>query len=252
MMAELTGKVALVTGAGSGIGRETSKKLATAGAQVMIVDRDPDGLAATLQQIQASGGDAATSVADVSDADDVARSVYETIERFGGLHLAHNNAGIMGPAETPLAEYPVESLRHVLEVNLFGIFHCLQAEIRHMLANGGGTIVNTASVSGMNATYNIAGYITSKHAVIGLTRAAALEYAGKGIRINSVCPGYVATNMTGQFFDEAAAAALTAAHPINRICQPEEVADAVAWLLSERSSYVLGAELVIDGGYRLM
>ena len=251
-MAELTGKIALVTGAASGIGRESARKLAVAGAQVMIVDRDPDGLEGTLEQIRSTGGEAAASVGDVSDAGDVTRFVAETVTRFGGLHLAHNNAGIIGPSETSLVDYPVESFRHVLNVNLFGIFHCLQAEIRHMLANGGGTIVNTASVSGMNATYNIAGYIASKHAVIGLTRAAALEYAALGIRINSVCPGYVATNMTGKYFDEAATAALTSAHPINRICQPEEVADAVVWLLSERSSYVLGAEIVIDGGYRLM
>lgn len=249
---EFEGKIALVTGAGSGIGRASATGLAAAGARVMIVDRDPAGLEATAASISAAGGEVASRVGDVSSAADVKRFVGETIALFGGLHLAHNNAGIMGPPAMPFVDYPEEGLRQVLNVNVFGIFHCLQAEIRHMLDHGGGAIVNTASVSGLNATPLISGYIASKHAVLGLTKAAAVEYAGHGIRINAVCPGYVLTNLVSSYFDEAASNAIKASHPINRICQPEEIADVVLWLLSDRASYVVGAEIVADGGYRLM
>lgn len=249
---EFDGKVALITGAGSGIGRASAVKLAAAGASVMIVDRDAAGLEATAALVSAAGGQVASFVGDVSSGADVKQFVRRAIDTFGGLHLAHNNAGIMGPPAMPFIDYPEDGLRQVMDVNLFGIFHCLQAEIRHMLDHGGGAIVNTASVSGLNATPLISGYIASKHAVLGLTKAAAVEYAGRGIRVNAVCPGYVLTNLVSSYFDEEVSDAIKASHPINRICQPEEIADVVLWLLSDRSSYVVGAEVVADGGYRLM
>jgi NAD(P)-dependent dehydrogenase (short-subunit alcohol dehydrogenase family) len=251
-MSDFEGKVALVTGAASGIGRESAKKLAGAGAHVAIMDWNPEGLADTAAQIKGANGSVVTFVGDVGDSYHVKRFIGEAIQRFGGLHFAHNNAGILGPPPTPFVDYPEEGFRKVLDINLFGVFHCLQAEIRYMLEHGGGAIVNTASVAGMNTTPHIAGYVASKHAVIGLTKVAALECASKGIRINAVCPGYVETNLVGTYFDEATANSIKTAHPINRICQPEEVADAVCWLLSNQSTYVVGAEIVVDGGYRLV
>jgi NAD(P)-dependent dehydrogenase (short-subunit alcohol dehydrogenase family) len=232
-MAEMQGKVAFVTGAASGIGRASAIALAGAGASVLIMDLDEAGLAETVSLIEGQGGSVAVSVGNVTRRADVDAAVKAAVDRFGGLHLAHNNAGI----------------RKVMDVNLMGVFNCMQAQIPHMLAAGGGAIVNTASVVGRTALPELCAYVTSKHAVVGLTKATALEYASRGIRINSISPGYVITNMTEKHFTEEGRAAFRAMHPIGRGSAPEEVAEAALWLLSDKASYLVGADIPVDGGY---
>jgi NAD(P)-dependent dehydrogenase (short-subunit alcohol dehydrogenase family) len=250
-MSGIAGKVAFVTGGGGGIGRATALKLAAAGARVMVFDRDQDALAATVREAEGRGGIMTMSVGDVSVQSDVRLAVAETVQRFGRLDVAHNNAGVIGVAKA-LADYPLEAFQRVIDVNLMGVLHCLQAEIPCMLAGGGGAIVNTTSVVGKTALPDICAYVTSKHALVGLTKAAALEYASKGIRINCVSPGYVITNMTAEFFTEESRKAFESLHPIGRASRPEEIASAVLWLLSDEASYAIGADLVMDGGYTLL
>ena len=249
-MAEFSGKVAFVTGAGSGIGRATATQLAAGGANVMAMDRDASGLAETVRLADLAGGEIRMVVGDVCDPAAVEHAVAETISQFGGLHAAHNNAGIVGTSG-PLTGISARDFQAVMDVNVMGVFNCLKAELNHMRAAGGGAIVNTASVVGRTALPEICAYVTSKHAIVGLTKAAALENASAGIRVNSVSPGYVITNMTKEFFDEQSLAAFVTAHPIGRGSRPEEIADAVLYLLSNRSSYIVGADLVVDGGYTL-
>jgi NAD(P)-dependent dehydrogenase (short-subunit alcohol dehydrogenase family) len=251
-MGEFSGKVAFVTGAGSGIGRASALKLVSMGASVMIMDRDEAGLAET-SELAGEGIPALASFAgDVSDAVAVKAAIGECVARFGALHLAHNNAGIVGSPAAPVADFSAETFQQVLNVNVMGVFHCLQAELPHMLAAGGGAIVNTASCVGRVVMPDISAYVTSKHAVVGLTKTSAMEYAAKGIRINCVSPGYVVTNMTKNFFTEETLAGFVAMHPIGRGARPEEIADAVMYLLSDRASYITGADLATDGGYTLM
>jgi NAD(P)-dependent dehydrogenase (short-subunit alcohol dehydrogenase family) len=247
-MAEMQGKVAFVTGAASGIGRASAIALAGAGASVLIMDLDQAGLAETVSLIEGQGGSVAVSVGNVTRRADVDAAVKAAVDRFGGLHLAHNNAGIVGPGVT-FADYPEDEFRKVMDVNLMGVFNCMQAQIPHMLAAGGGAIVNTASVVGRTALPELCAYVTSKHAVVGLTKATALEYASRGIRINSISPGYVITNMTEKHFTEEGRAAFRAMHPIGRGSAPEEVAEAALWLLSDKASYLVGADIPVDGGY---
>lgn len=249
-MADLSGKTAFVTGASGGIGRASAHAIAKAGGNVMIADIEPNGLAETLAQLEQYGTGTASVVLDVSDADAVNRAIDATVERFGGLHLAHNNAAIMGPVE-PMVDYPLDVARKMFDVNVFGVLHCLQAELRHMLASGGGSIVNTASVSGVHAVPNISIYTTTKHAVIGLTRAAAAEVSVQGVRVNCVCPGFVLTNMTKGSFTPELEAAIAAQHPIGRFAQPEEIAEAVLWLLSDKASFSTGSSVFVDGGQTL-
>lgn len=251
-MGEFTGKVAFVTGAGSGIGRASTLKLVSLGAKIMAMDQDADGLAETLGLAGSNEEMFASIVGDVSDAVDVKRAISECVSRFGALHFAHNNAGIVGTPSEPLASFSAETFQQVLNVNVMGVFHCMQAELKHMLAAGSGAIVNTASVVGRVVMPDICAYVTSKHAVVGLTKAAAVENAAKGIRVNCVSPGYVITNMTKNFFTEETLAGFVATHPIGRGAQPEEIADAVMYLLSDRASYITGADLATDGGYTLM
>ena len=250
-MMELSGKVALVTGAGSGIGRASAIALARAGARLMILDVVAGGLDVTAAAIRETGGEVQQATVNVTDPQAVADAVSACVERFGSLDIAHNNAGVSGPAQE-FAAVPVEEAARIIDVNFWGVFHCMQAQIRHMLAQGGGTIVNTASGAGIVATPSYSSYCASKHAVVGLTKSVAAEYAARGIRINSVCPGYVETPMTDPHrADEAAKRAIAAAHPIGRVAQPEEIAEAVLWLASPRSSFVVGANLLVDGGYSL-
>ena len=248
---ELSGKVALVTGAGSGIGRASAIALARAGARLMILDVAAGGLDTTAAAIRETGGEVLQGTANVADPKAVTDAVDACVERFGNLDIAHNNAGVSGPAQD-FADVQVDEAARIIDVNFWGVFHCMQAQIRHMLAQGGGTIVNTASGAGIVATPSYSSYCASKHAVVGLTKSVAAEYAARGIRINSVCPGYVETPMTDpQRSDEAARLAIAAAHPIGRVAQPEEIAEAVLWLASPRSSFVVGANLLVDGGYSL-
>jgi len=251
-MGEFSGKVAFVTGAGSGIGRASAMKLASLGARVMIMDRDAAGLAETAALASDGKDMIASFVGDVCDAAAVNNAVAECVARFGALHFAHNNAGIVGDPSSPVADYSPEIFQQVLNVNVMGVFHCLQAELPRMVSSGGGSIVNTASVVGRVVMPDISAYVTSKHAVVGLTKAAAVENAAKGVRINCVSPGYVITNMTRDFFTEETLAGFVAMHPIGRGAQPEEIADAVMYLLSDRASFITGADLATDGGYTLM
>ena len=246
-MSDMKGKTAFVTGASGGIGRASAHALAKAGANVMIVDVEPEGLAETAAQLEAYGIGVATSIADVSDEGAVNAAVEETVRRFGAIDLAHNNAAIMGPVTTML-DYPLDVAHRMFDINVFGVLHGMRAELRHMLRQGKGAIVNTASVSGVHAVPNISIYTTTKHAVIGLTRSAAAEYSAQGVRINCVCPGFVLTNMTKDQFTGETDAALAAQHPIGRFAQPEEIAEAVLWLLSDRASFSAGSALFIDGG----
>lgn len=246
-MGDFSGKTAFVTGCSSGIGRQSAHALARAGANVMITDIDGAGLEETKRQLAPYGVGVASMVLDVADPEAVEAAVAATVKAFGGLHCAHNNAGIMGPVQDMLSFTP-ELTRKMYDVNVFGVLYCMQSQLRHMLDHGGGSIVNTASVSGVRAVPMISIYTSTKHAVIGLTKAAAVEYSAKGVRINAVCPGYVQTNMTSGQFSEEVEQALGEQHPIGRFSQPEEIAEAVLWLLSDKASFSTGCTMFVDGG----
>jgi|TARA_Y100001933_G_scaffold193302_1_gene193222 NAD(P)-dependent dehydrogenase (short-subunit alcohol dehydrogenase family) len=250
----LLGKVAMVTGAAAGIGRATALKFASEGARVSLSDIDEDGGDATASMIRERGGDALFVKGDVADPSDVAELVAKTVARFGRLDCACNNAGIEGKV-VPLAEQPLENFERVIAVNLRGVFLCLQAEIRQMLKNGGGAIVNLASVAGLIGFPGLAPYVASKHGVNGLTKNAALEYSKLGIRVNSICPGGIDTRMLDSLAAQSTGGKLTTGelmnplHPIGRIGTPEEVAELVVWLCSDRASFITGANIPIDGGF---
>ncbi|HAC58420.1 SDR family oxidoreductase [Parvibaculum sp.] len=253
-MGMLSGKVAMVTGAAAGIGRATALKFASEGARVSLSDIDEDGGDATASMIRERGGDALFVKGDVADPSDVAELVAKTVARFGRLDCACNNAGIEGKV-VPLAEQPLENFERVIAVNLRGVFLCLQAEIRQMLKNGGGAIVNLASVAGLIGFPGLAPYVASKHGVNGLTKNAALEYSKLGIRVNSICPGGIDTRMLDSLAAQSTGGKLTTGelmnplHPIGRIGTPEEVAELVVWLCSDRASFITGANIPIDGGF---
>jgi NAD(P)-dependent dehydrogenase (short-subunit alcohol dehydrogenase family) len=242
-VADLAGRVALITGAASGIGRASALAFAEAGASVALLDVDKDGLELTAQQLTAAGRDAEVVVADVTDLDGIQAGVERTVARFGRLDAAHNNAGVPGPY-VPLDEYPPEDFLRVLQVDLIGVWHCMRAEIRQMRSQGSGAIVNTSSMLGAAAMPDNGPYVAAKHAVNGLTRTAALELAGAGIRVNALAPGVTRTGMTSSVSDE-----LLRAVPLNRIAEPDEIAAAAVWLCSPQASYVTGTVLVADGGW---
>jgi NAD(P)-dependent dehydrogenase (short-subunit alcohol dehydrogenase family) len=243
MAADLSGYTALITGAASGIGRASAIAFATAGASVALVDIDADGLADTAAAAAALGPRAEALVADVTDLQDVTGAIGRAVEIFGRLDAAHNNAGVPGPY-VPLDEYEEEDFMRVLQVDLVGVWRCMRAEIRHMRAQRSGAIVNTSSMLGAAAMPYNGAYIAAKHGVHGLTRAAALELGGTGIRVNAIAPGVTQTGMTSAVSDE-----LLAAVPLGRIAEPAEIAAAVVWLCSPESSYVTGSVLVADGGW---
>ncbi len=250
MAAQLDGKVALVTGAGSGIGRATALAFAREGAKVVVSDVDDDGGEDTVAQIGRAGGEAAYVHADVSRAAEVEALMARTIEAFGRLDCAHNNAGVQGVLETPIHEYPEQVWDEVISVNLKGVWLCLRYEVPHMLEQGGGCIVNTSSMAGLVGRRGRSAYVASKHGIIGLTRTAALEYGPMGIRVNAVCPGAIQTPMLEQTVmghPEREAQFLTG-HPLGRFGTADEVADAVVWLCSDSSSFVTGHGMVLDGG----
>jgi NAD(P)-dependent dehydrogenase (short-subunit alcohol dehydrogenase family) len=235
-------RVALVTGAGRGIGEAAARRLAAEGIAVAVADRNGAAAAQVATSIAGAGGEAMPIAADVSDADQASTLVSETVARYGRLDMAYNNAGVPG-VRSPLADYPAEVFHRVLQVNLIGLFFCLRAEIRHMLAAGGGSIVNAASGAGMLGVPRSAAYVASKHAVVGLTRTAAIEYARSGIRVNAIAPGLVRTAMTSMD-----TSAFEQAHPIGRAARPEEIAELVCWLLSPAAGYLTGAVVPADGG----
>ncbi len=248
MPGQLQDKVALITGAGSGIGRATALAMAREGAAVVVSDVDAEGGEETVTLI----GDKSRATfihADVTDPDDVDALVTRTVEMFGSLDCAVNNAGVVNGG-TRMHEMPDETYDRIMNVNVRGVWLCMKREIAQMLEQGGGNIVNTASGAGLVALPGAAEYVASKHAVVGLTRTAAVDYAADGIRVNCVCPGYVKTNMTRAIWeDPERLTAMVAKEPIGRIGEPEEVADAIVWLSSDASSFVTGHPLSIDGGY---
>jgi NAD(P)-dependent dehydrogenase (short-subunit alcohol dehydrogenase family) len=246
-MASLAGKVAVVTGAGSGIGREVALAYAREGAAVLVSDVNEAGGRETVAAIAAAKGRASFLRADVSRPADCAALAEEAVRAFGRLDVGCNNAGI-GGAIAPVAEQPIEAWDEILAVNLSSVFYCMRAQIPRMLERGGGAIVNMASILGAVGFAGSAGYVAAKHGVVGLTQTAALEYSAQGVRVNAVGPGFIETPLLAGM-DAAARAGLVALHPIGRLGRPQEVAELVVWLSSPASSFVTGAYVPIDGGY---
>jgi NAD(P)-dependent dehydrogenase (short-subunit alcohol dehydrogenase family) len=250
----LNGKIALVTGAGSGIGRATSLEMARNGARVAVADVNEDGGRETVDAIEKAGGEAIFVRADVTSSADVQGLIRTTVETFGRLDCAFNNAGIAGLPQDGRSyaahEMPEALWARVINVNLTGVFLCLQQEIAQMLAQGGGAIVNTSSVFGLVGGGG-PGYVASKHGVVGLTRSFALLYAQQGIRINAVCPGVVETPMVEDVFAARPGqeGRWRATEPIGRFGVPGEIAAAVTWLCSDAASFVTGVALPVDGGW---
>lgn len=246
----MAGKVALVTGGGSGIGRATAVAFAHAGARVVVADVDRAGGEETVRRIIGAGGAARFVQTDVTQAAQVEALVHQTIGAYQRLDYACNNAGIAG-LDAGLADHPEAAWDHILAVNLKGVWLCMKYEIPAMLRQGGGTIVNIASVAGLVGGSGTAAYTASKYGVIGLTKAAALEWAPRGIRVNAVCPGFIRTPMLERFLgaDPAMEGPLTALEPMGRMGTPEEVAQAVVWLCSDAASFVTGVPLPVDGGW---
>lgn len=243
---DFSGKTALVTGGGSGIGRATALAFGAAGADVAVADISAEHGQAAVAAITQAGGSAAFFPVDVADETSVTAMIDAVVQRFGGLDIAHNNAGIEGKT-VPLCDLPSDNWRRVVDVDLTSVFYCLKAEIPQMLRRGGGAIVNTASASGLIGGYNLSVYTAAKHGVIGLTKAAAMDYGNQGIRVNALCPGAIDTpfiaGLPAPFRDR-----LVFATPAGRLGTSEEMAQAVLWLCSDAASYVLGHSLSVDGG----
>jgi NAD(P)-dependent dehydrogenase (short-subunit alcohol dehydrogenase family) len=247
------GKVAIVTGAASGIGRASAVGFAREGAQVVVADVDRSGGEETVALIRGAGGTAVFAETDVADSAAVQAMVQVALDEFGRLDFAHNNAGIVG-AGAPIAEMPEEVWQRGVGVMLTGVFLCLKYEIPHIVAQGpGGAIVNTSSGAGLIGFPGMADYVSSKHGVIGLTKTAALELATTGVRVNAVCPGTARSRMVNDWIgdDPALEKQVVDLHPIGRIAEPEEFANAVLWLCSPESSFVLGQAISVDGGYTI-
>jgi NAD(P)-dependent dehydrogenase (short-subunit alcohol dehydrogenase family) len=246
----LEGKVGLVTGGTSGIGRATAVLLAEAGVKVVVAGRREAEGKETIQLVRAAGSDGLFVKADVSKASEVDILIQKAVERFGRLDLAFNNAGIEG-VWVPIVRQSEEDWDRTIEINLKGVWLCLKYEILQMLKQGdGGAIVNMASVTGLVGSAGAAAYCASKHGVIGLTKAAALENARSGIRINAVCPAAIETPMAQRIFGlPKVQKYVLSCHPIGRFGSPAEIAEAVVWLCSDRSSFMTGHSLVLDGGF---
>lgn len=248
MAGQFDGKVALVTGAGSGIGRASALAFAREGANVIVADIIVEGGQETVRMIKAAGGEAIFTRADVSKAAEVQALVDGAVQTCGRLDYAHNNAGIIG-AMARTADCTEENWDRMMAINLKGVWLCMRYEIPQMLKQGGGAIVNTSSVAGFVAFPTLPAYVASKHAVAGLTKAAALEYARAAIRVNAVCPGFIQTPMVEPLIPGGSEgeAQFGAMLPVGRLGTPEEVAEAVVWLCSDAASYVTGHTMLVDG-----
>lgn len=247
-MGILDGKIAIVTGAGSGIGRSIALAFAGEGATVVFSDLDESGGNKTLDLINKSGGQSMFIMADSSSPLEQKKLVDTTVNQFGGLDIACNNAGIAGPI-APTAEYPVYGWQQVIDINLNGVFYGMKYQIEAMQNSTGGVITNISSILGLAGTSNSPAYVAAKHGVIGLTKAAALEYAERNIRVNAVCPGYILTPMLTKNLTADAMKAAEALHPISRLGSAEEVAGLVLFLSSPMASFITGSAYPVDGGY---
>jgi NAD(P)-dependent dehydrogenase (short-subunit alcohol dehydrogenase family) len=250
MTRELEGKVGLVTGGTSGIGRDTAVLFAKAGAKVVVAGRrEPEGNE-TVELVRAAGGDGLFVKSDVSKATEVDALIQKAVEKFGRLDVAFNNAGVEG-VWAPIIRQSEEDWDRTIDINLKGVWLCLKYEIRQMLTQGGGgAIVNMASIIGLVGSAGVAAYSASKHGVIGLTKTAALETAKSGIRINAVCPGFTETPMADRTLRAPAVHKyFLSCHPIGRFGRPQEIGEAVVWMCSDRASFMTGQSLVLDGGF---
>jgi NAD(P)-dependent dehydrogenase (short-subunit alcohol dehydrogenase family) len=245
----VAGKVALVTGGGSGIGRASALTFAREGAKVVVADVAVEGGEETVRLIQQHGGEAVFVKADVARAAEVEALVARAVQTYGRLDCAHNNAGIEGAAATTV-DYAEDAWERVIAINLKGVWLCMKYEIPPILKQGGGAIVNTASTAGLVGYRGGSAYVASKHGVVGLTKTAALEYAKAGVRVNAVCPGAIDTPMMGRLTGHRPQRAerMAAAEPVGRMGRPEEIAEAVVWLCSEAASFVTGHAMAVDGG----
>jgi NAD(P)-dependent dehydrogenase (short-subunit alcohol dehydrogenase family) len=249
-MSNFKGKVAFVTGAANGIGRAAALAFAHEGASVALADVSEHGNHETARMIEELGGRALALKCDVTRAEDVKSALARTIEAFGRLDFAFNNAGIEPRKAAPTAEYDEDEWNRIIDINLRGVFLCMKYEIPLILKQGGGAIVNTSSGAGIIGIKGSPAYTAAKHGLLGLTKAAALDYAAQNVRINAVCPGYIDTPMMGRFTGGTpeGRAKVIAEEPVGRMGKPEEIAAAVVWLCSEASAFVIGHAMVIDGG----
>lgn len=247
-MKSLENKVAIVTGVGSGIGRAVAELYAREGARVLVSDIQEAGGQQTREAIAAAGGEAIFVKADTARPGDHKNLVDQALKHYGKLHIAVNNAGIGGPLQ-PVGEYPVEGWDKVIAINLSGVFYGMRYQIPAMVAAGGGSIVNMASILGQVGTKNAAAYVAAKHGVLGLTKTAALDYALQNIRINAVGPGYILTPLVVNSLGEEAIKGLEGLHPVGRLGTSQEVAELCLWLNSDKASFVTGAYYNVDGGY---
>ena len=250
MAGQLDGKVALITGAGSGIGRASALAFAREGAKVAVADIVVDGGEETVRMVKEAGGEAFFIKVDVSNAADVEAMVNKVVETYGRIDCAYNNAGIEGVIAST-EEYSEEMFDKVIDINLTGVWLCMKYELPHMLKQGSGSIVNTASGAGLVGVAGMSAYVASKHGVVGLTKTAALEYAKSGIRVNAVCPGLIQTPMVERITNDQPqlGEALVAAEPVGRTGKPEEIAESVVWMCSDAASFVTGHSMSVDGGF---
>ncbi len=247
-MKTLENKVALVTGAGSGIGRAIALSYAKEGAKVVVSDINENGGNETVSLIQQAGGDAFFVKADTSSPEENEALVKQTLDHYGALHISCNNAGVGGPS-APVGEYDIAAWDKVISINLSGVFYGMHYQIPAILQSGGGSVVNIASILGQVGFANSSAYVAAKHGVVGLTKNAGLEYGTKGVRVNAVGPAFISTPLISQNMNQEAIDALSAKHAMNRLGTPEEVAEIVLWQSSDKASFVTGAYYAVDGGY---
>ena len=244
-----SGKVAFVTGAASGIGRATAIAFGTEGARLAILDRTEDALSDTANAVKKAGGEVLVLACDVSEPEQVEAAIGRVVETFGRLDIAFNNAGVENKA-APVHEIELDEWDRILDINLRGTFVCMKHELAQMVRQGGGVVVNTSSGAGVRGVRGGASYTASKHAIIGLTKSAALDYAKQNIRVNAVLPGNIETPMMDRFTDGDIQKAIDL-EPVGRLGKPEEIADAVLWMSADLGAFVTGAAVSVDGGWSL-